>query len=269
MNREINFTKMHGIGNDFVLINSFKEELKGIDFPDLAIKICDRNFGVGADGLIIVWPSETADVRMQIFNPDGSEPEMCGNGIRCFAKYFYEDLGQKKEVFSVETKAGIMVPAVILKDDKIIAVEVDMGIPQDLGRISLHGFEFVKISMGNPHAITFLDDLDTINLSEIGPVIEVDFHFLNKTNVEFAKIVNEHEMKVKVWERSAGETLACGTGACAAVAAAVLMHKTSRRVFVHLPGGILDIEWQVNDNHIIMRGPAERVFEGKYLYLAE
>jgi len=264
MTKKIFFTKMHGLGNDFVIIDSRKEDLSSLNLSQLAMEICERHFGVGADGLIVVWPSEKADIRMQIFNSDGSEPEMCGNGIRCFAKYVYENSEDKKEILSVETKAGIIVPTLIIQDGIVSAIEVDMGIPQDLGFIKLEGFEFKKISMGNPHAVAFMDNFSNFFLAEIGPIIELDSHFPNKTNVEFAKIINDHEIELKVWERGAGETLACGTGACAAVAAANLLGKTGRRVLVHLPGGELDIEWQDSDNHIIMRGPAEKVFEGQY-----
>jgi diaminopimelate epimerase len=260
----MNFTKMHGLGNDFVLIDSRKEKLEGIDLKQLATETCDRHFGVGADGLLIVWPSKKAHYRMQIFNPDGSEPEMCGNGIRCFAKYVYEADKLSEEVISVETLAGIILPAVILGPDKqVIGVEVDMGLPRDEGEVELHGHKFKMISMGNPHAIAFINDPTKINLYEIGPKIENDKHFPNRTNVEFVNVLNDKEMEVLVWERGAGETLACGTGACASVAAAVLANKTSRRVLVHLPGGNLDIEWG-EDRHILMRGPAKTVFEGKY-----
>lgn len=260
---EINFVKMQGIGNDFILIDSRKSTVENRQWDQLAIDMCDRHFGVGADGLIIVWPSTKADVRMQIFNSDGSEPEMCGNGIRCFAKYIYETSETKKEVLSVETKAGIIVPTLIIENGAVKAIEVDMGIPKDEGEIKLQGFNFKKVSMGNPHAIAFVDHFDNLSIAEIGPVIELDSHFKNKTNVEFARIINDHEIELRVWERGAGETLACGTGACAGVAAANLLHKTGRRILVHLPGGNLDIEW-LEDNHIVMRGPAEKVFQGTY-----
>lgn len=260
----INFTKMHGLGNDFVLIDSRKEKLEGIELKQLAIDICDRHFGIGADGLLIVWPSKKAHYRMQIFNPDGSEPEMCGNGIRCFAKYVYETDKLSEEVISVETLGGVILPAVILGPDKnVIGVEVDMGTPKDEGEVSLQGHKFKKISMGNPHAVAFVDDLAGINLYEIGPKIENDKHFPNRTNVEFVKVINDKEIEVAVWERGAGETLACGTGACASVVAASLLGKIGRRALVHLPGGNLDIEWS-GDKHVLMRGPAKKVFEGKF-----
>ncbi len=260
---KVDFIKMQGSGNDFILIDGRKQKIEKGELGQLAIDMCDRHFGVGADGLLIVWPSEKAHYRMQIINSDGSEPEMCGNGIRCFAKYVYETDKLKEEVISVETKAGIIVPAVILENGRVVGVEVDMGIPSDQGEIKLQGFDFKKISMGNPHAVAFVDNFDDFDLAEIGPIIELDSHFPNRTNVEFAKILNDREIELKVWERGAGETLACGTGACATVAASVLLKKTGRRSLVRLPGGNLDVEWQ-EDKHIIMRGPAETVFQGTY-----
>ncbi len=262
----INFYKMQGLGNDFILIDSRSEKLNGLDLKKLAIGICDRNFGVGADGLLIVHPSQKAHYRMQVINSDGSEPEMCGNGIRCFARYVYETDKLKEEVISVETLAGIIVPAIIKgADGGISMIEVDMGIPKDEGMVNLAGFDFKKISMGNPHAITFLDDetYGNIDLSEIGPLIEHDPHFINRTNVEFTRVISENRIEIKVWERGAGATLACGTGACAAAAAGFILGLIGRHVEVHLPGGALDIEWG-DDQHILMRGPAEFVFEGKY-----
>ncbi|OGC03641.1 diaminopimelate epimerase [candidate division WOR-1 bacterium RIFOXYA12_FULL_43_27] len=262
------FTKMHGLGNDFVLVDCRCEKLEGIDLPQLAEDVCDRNFGIGADGLILVLPSDKADARMQIFNPDGSEPEMCGNGIRCFAKYLYDTMENKKELLSVETKAGIMLPAVMAEKGQAAAVEVDMGIPQILNTydlvLSTYDFKIHEVSMGNPHAVIFVDDLDAVNLQEVGPKIENHPHFPNRTNVEFVKIIDRKHIEVKVWERGAGETLACGTGACAAVAAAVTEGKTDQEVIVTLPGGNLDIEWNRDDKHILMRGPAETVFTGEY-----
>jgi diaminopimelate epimerase len=261
---EINFSKLHGLGNDFVLIDGRKEKLNGIDLKQLAIASCDRHFGIGADGLLIVWPSKKAHYRMQIFNPDGSEPEMCGNGIRCFAKYVYEADKLKEEVISVETLAGVMLPAVILGPDKtVVGAEVDMGIPKDEGEVELQGYKFKKISMGNPHAITFVEKLANIDIGEIGPQIENDKHFPNRTNVEFVQVLNDKEIEILVWERGAGETLACGTGACASLVAAALAKKTGRRAVAHLPGGDLEVEWN-EENHVLLRGPAKKVFEGKY-----
>jgi diaminopimelate epimerase len=264
---ELNFIKMHGLGNDFVLIDSRKNKLDGVDLKQLALAVCDRHFGVGADGLLIVWPSEKAHYRMQVINSDGSEAEMCGNGIRCFAKYVYETDKLKEEVISVETLAGTILPAVILDKGTVVAVEVDMGIPKELQTSSFKfqdkEYKIHEISMGNPHAVIFTDDLSSIDLPVVGPQIENDSHFPNRTNVEFVKVINDKEIEAVVWERGVGETLACGTGACACVAAAHLAGKIGRRALVRLPGGNLDIEWN-DDNHILMRGPAEKVFEGNY-----
>lgn len=258
------FYKYQGLGNDFILIDSRQEQLDQLDLKKLALKLCDRHFGVGADGLLIVWPSTKAHYRMQIINPDGSEAEMCGNGIRCFAKYVYETDKLKEEVISVETLAGTLLPAVILDPHgTVTGVEVDMNIPKDEGKVNLQGYEFRKISMGNPHAVTLVDDLAKIDLTELGPLIENDPHFPNRTNVEFVQVLSDRELRVLVWERGAGITLACGTGACAAAVAAHLAGQAGRRVLVHLPGGKLDIEWN-EDNHLLMRGPAKKVFEGKY-----
>ncbi|MEA3493950.1 MAG: diaminopimelate epimerase [Candidatus Margulisiibacteriota bacterium] len=258
------FSKYHGLGNDFVLIDSRKDDLKGVDLKQLAIDICDRHFGVGADGLLVVWPSEKAHYRMQIFNPDGSEPEMCGNGIRCFTKYVYEaDKLKEEEVISVETLAGIILPAVILGPDKTVAgVEVDMGIPKKIKNEKLKikdiELEIQEISMGNPHAVILAEDLSEIDITDIGPLIENHPNFPNRTNVEFVRILNDKELEVLVWERGAGETLACGTGACASMVASGL-----KRAVVHLPGGDLDIELN-EEKHVLLRGPAKKVFEGKY-----
>src|SRR3989339_187626 len=260
----INFTKTQGLGNDFILIDTRREKLDGIDLKRLAIDLCDRHFGIGADGLLLVWPSSKAHYRMQVINPDGSEAEMCGNGIRCFARYVYEADQLNEEVISVETLAGTTLPAVILENGQIIAIEVDMGIPKSMHNeqltINNHVFAIHEISMGNPHTVIFTDDISQVNLSEVGPQIENDKHFPNRTNVEFVQILNEKEIEVSVWERGAGETLACGTGACASVVAANLAGKVGKRVLVHLPGGNLDIE-MIEDNHILMRGPAEKVFQ--------
>jgi diaminopimelate epimerase len=259
----LHFTKYQGLGNDFVLIDSRKEPLDKLDVKKLAMDICDRHFGVGADGLLIVWPSKKAHYRMQVINPDGSEAEMCGNGIRCFAKYVYETDQLKEEVISVETLAGTILPAVILENGKVIVIEVDMGTPRDEGEVKLEGFTFRKISMGNPHAVSLVDNLTAVDLPEIGPKIETNPHFPNRTNVEFSRVINNKEIEVAVWERGVGETLACGTGACASVFAANQAGKVGRRVLVHLPGGNLDIEL-TEDGHVLMRGPAEKVFEGDY-----
>jgi len=267
--RNIQFVKMQGAGNDFVLVDQRPgagDILPENELPDIAKKICDRNFGIGADGLILVLPSEKADYKMRIINPDGSEPEMCGNGIRCFTRFVWESAQDKKDVISVETLAGIMVPAPIVDGDTFVGVEVDMGEPaveavKEPLKIENLDYSINKISMGNPHCVIFVEDLQSVRIKEIGPIIENLPQFPSRTNVEFVQVMNDKEISVKVWERGAGETLACGTGACASVVAASLNGLTGKKVAVHLPGGDLGIEW-ASDNHIVMRGPAEKVFEG-------
>ena len=266
--RDIHFIKMQGIGNDFVVIDAIKHDVSGIDMAGFSKKACDRNFGIGADGVILVLPSEKANFKMRIFNSDGSEPEMCGNGIRCFTRYIWENSEEKKDVISVETIAGIMVPAVMVENGEFLGVEVDMGVPKQEAlneplNIENMSFKINKISMGNPHCVIFVDDLDAVELSQIGPIIENLPQFPKRTNVEFAKVINKNEIELKVWERGAGITLACGTGACATVVAAILNKLTDKKITVHLPGGDLEIEWEI-DGHVVMRGPAEKVFEGNY-----
>jgi len=282
---KINFVKMHGLGNDFILIDCINKSLGDSSFLSyLAKKLCDRNFGIGADGLILILPSSKADLRMRIFNYDGSEAQMCGNGIRCFAKYVYENKLVSKNKFTVETLAGIITPELIfqdLKDKKVLRVKVDMGTPKLRRReIPMTGedtptlvdetlkinseqtFKVTCVSMGNPHCIVFVDDVQSIQIDEIGPKIENHPFFPEKTNAEFIQIINNKELNFRVWERGVGETLACGTGACAALVAAVLNKKTDQEATIHLPGGDLDIRWADN-KHIYMTGPAELVFKGK------
>lgn len=267
--RDLQFVKMQGTGNDFVIIDqraAAGDSLPLQEIPEIAKKLCDRHFGVGADGLILVLPSDRADYRMRIFNPDGSEAEMCGNGIRCFTRYVWENAEEKKDVISVDTLAGIMVPAPIVEEGSFVGVEVDMGEPsveavKEPLKIESLDYSINKISMGNPHCVIFVEDLQSVRIKEIGPIIENLPQFPNRTNVEFVQVLNDKEIDLKVWERGAGETLACGTGACASVVAASLNGLTGKKVVVHLPGGNIGIEW-AQDNHILMRGPAEKVFEG-------
>jgi len=282
---KIDFVKMHGLGNDFILIDCINKSFGDSSFLSyLAKKLCDRNFGIGADGLILILPSSKADLRMRIFNYDGSEAQMCGNGIRCFAKYAYENKLVLKNKFTVETLAGIITPELIfqdLKNKKVLRIKVDMGIPKLRRReIPMIGedtptvvgerlkinseqtFKITCVSMGNPHCITFVDDVQSIPVDKIGPKIENHSLFPEKTNAEFIQVLNRKEINFRVWERGVGETLACGTGACAALVASVLNKKTDREATIHLPGGDLDIHW-ANDEHIYMTGPAELVFKGK------
>ena len=282
---KIDFVKMHGLGNDFILIDCLNKSLGNSSFLSyLAKKLCDRNFGIGADGLILILASSQADLRMRIFNFDGSEAQMCGNGIRCFAKYAYENKLISKNKFAVETLAGIIIPELIfqdLKNKKVLRIKVNMGTPKLRRReIPMNGedtptvidetlkinpeqtFKITCVSMGNPHCITFVNDVQSISVDEIGPKIENHPLFPEKTNVEFIQVLNKQEINFRVWERGVGETLACGTGACAALVAAVLNNKTYRKATIHLPGGDLDIQW-ANDGYIYMAGPAELVFKGE------
>ena len=259
------FTKMHGLGNDFIIIDSRIEPLEGLDLSKLAVKLCDRHYGIGADGLLIAGPSNSADVKMRVFNSDGSEAEICGNGIRCFAKYIYETLEKKKELISVETLAGVILPSILDHKGKTAIVEVDMGAPKSIKNAELKidnvKYDATLVSFGNPHCVIFVDDLSNVYIDEIGPKIETNKMFPDRTNVEFVEIVSRKEAVVKVWERGAGETLACGTGACACAVAGITAGKFDKDVLIRLPGGNLDIEWQ-DDKHVILRGPAETVYEG-------
>jgi len=282
---KISFVKMHGLGNDFILIDCLSKSLGDSSFLSyLAKKLCDRNFGIGADGLILILLSSKADLRMRIFNFDGSEAQMCGNGIRCFAKYAYENKLVSKIKFTVETSAGTITPELIFKDKEISGIIVDMGIPKLKRReIPMNGedtpivvdetlkinpeqaFKITCVSIGNPHCVTFVNDVQSIPVDEIGPKIENHSFFPEKTNVEFIQVLNRKEINFRVWERGVGETLACGTGACAALVAAVLNNKTDRKATIHLPGGDLDIQW-ADDRHVYMTGPAELVFRGEMTF---
>jgi len=259
----INFHKMHGLGNDFIMV-------EGINIPypaltDLAVKLCDRHTGIGADGLINILPSAVADIRMQIINADGSEAEMCGNGIRCFAKLVYEKKIIQKTEFTVETPAGIMVPKLNTDNGKVASVRVDMGAPIDPGSkiisVNSNPLTLFSLTMGVPHAVIFVDEIDASIVIGLGPVIEKNAAFPSGTNVNFVQVIDETTIKMRTWERGAGPTLACGTGGCAAVVASVLNGKTSRNVTVKLAIGELRIEW--NYANVFMTGPAEYVFGGK------
>lgn len=276
----MDFVKMHGLGNDFICLDHFLLP-EQVDYSETAVSYCHRQFGIGADGLIVILASDKADARMRIFNPDGTEPEMCGNGIRCFARYVYDCGYVKKDKLTVETLAGILQVHLEIYNGEVTGVTVNMGEPcldprkipvmagtdtaldQKLMANSLE-FAFSAVSMGNPHCVIFVDDLEMLPFESLGPIIEKHTLFPKKTNVEFVRVDNLQEITVKVWERGAGPTLACGTGACASVVAAVLAGKTERNVTVHLPGGDLKIAWNT-DNHIAMTGPAVYVFQGKTL----
>jgi len=274
------FTKVQGQGNDFVVIDGSKEIVT--DYNKAAIQVCDRHFGIGADGFVIILPSKSADFRMRIFNSDGSEAEMCGNVTRCVARYVYEHGLTEKTKITLETLAGIIIPELIIKEGAIETVRVDMGEPrleralipmtgddrlQAIGvslAVSGHTFEATCVSMGNPHCVIFVDDLDLIDLEIVGPQLEKHSFFPKKTNVEFVQVLGSQEMRMRVWERGAAVTLACGTGASATLVAAVLNKKTDRQALLHLDGGDLFVEWADN-NHVFMSGPAVEVYTGNYL----
>lgn len=274
------FTKVHGLGNDFVLVYAPEQDDLPADLPALAKKVCHRNFGIGADGLVLLWPSGSADLRMQILNPDGSEAEMCGNAIRCVAMWAYRRSLVNGKTMRVATPAGVMVPVVQVEDDQVTQVRVDMGEPVlersripmtgSVGRVvdepfTVNGLDFriTAVSMGNPHCIIFLPDVGEVPLADWGPLIETHPVFPRKTNVEFVQVISPGLLRMRVWERGAGPTKACGTGACATAVAAHLNGLAGRRVQVQLEAGALEIEWS-DDNHVYMTGPAEEVFSGTY-----
>jgi len=281
---KINFLKMHGLGNDFIMIDDLDNNID--NYKDLSIKLCDRHFGIGADGIILIKETnkENADFKMRIFNPDGSEAEMCGNGIRCFAHFLHLNNLTDKNKLDIDTLAGIIKPEIIDYGDKISEVRVNMGKPDyslkslnidksliDVKEDKLINYPLIidgkkyminTVSMGNPHTIIYVDDLDKIDLKTIGPIIENNPIFKNKTNVEFVQIVNKDTIEVKVWERGAGITLACGTGACAAAAVSIDQNKVNSNIKVNLPGGQLKIK-KINNNEMIMTGPSTLVFKGE------
>lgn len=273
----MDFVKMHGLGNDFVIMEIDSWEAADSLQP-YAGMICDRNFGVGADGLVAIGKDLKMDIFMRIFNPDGSEPEMCGNGIRCVARYAYERGLVHNPQLSVRTLAGPRYPVVQLNNNIVSSIKVDMGEPVlERSLIPVQGEgstvgipletsygtrKVTAVSMGNPHCISFVDDVEKAPVALWGAELEVHTCFPAKTNVEFVQVLNRNEMIMRVWERGAGITLACGTGACATLVAAVLNGLTDRKALVHLLGGDLLIEWNQENNHVYMTGPAKQVFRG-------
>ncbi|WP_349948910.1 diaminopimelate epimerase [Lacrimispora sp. BS-2] len=263
------FTKMQGIGNDYVYINCFEES---VEAPEaLAKKVSDRHFGIGSDGLILICPSKTADCRMRMFNADGTESQMCGNGIRCVGKYVYDHHLVKKTEFDVETGAGIKHLKVKPENGRAVQITVDMGVPKITSQvpetICIEGkdYEFIGISMGNPHAIYYMDHIDGLDLETIGPAFENHERFPERTNSEFIQVVNRNYIRMRVWERGSGETWACGTGATASAVASALSGRTSQTVEVELKGGNLTIHWdREGSGHVFMTGPAVEVFEGTF-----
>ena len=265
------FVKMQGIGNDFIVIEAVEE-----DWAVLAPRLCDRRFGIGADGILLVHPSDEADFRMQIFNADGSEPEMCGNGLRCFARYVQRQGLTDRTMLRIETRAGVL--EVQIQESG--RVQIDMGRPRlERAAIPMHGsleepvieesltlgdraFSVTAVSMGNPHAVVFVDDLEAFPFDTYGPLLESHAAFPRHANAEFVQPLARDRLLVKVWERGVGPTLACGTGACAVLVAAVLTGRSEPKATIALPGGELEVAWR--DGHVFLAGPAEPVFSGQW-----
>jgi diaminopimelate epimerase len=273
------FTKAQGAGNDFIIFDLTREPASGASpsdawpsdgppggWPEAARKLCDRHFGIGADGLLLVLPSESADFRMRVINSDGSEPEMCGNGLRCFVRYLHDQGMVSGSSVAVSTGAGVLHAEILTGPNAEFLVRLDMGRPFEMGRELLpladRRLDVSLISMGNPHCVAFVNDLDKLPFAELGPAVEAHPRFRNRTNAEFVQVLDRRRVRVKVWERGAGPTLACGTGACAVVVAAVGRGYTERSVTVELPGGALTIDWPVGGS-VFLTGPAELVFTGQ------
>ena len=271
------FTKMHGLGNDYVCINCFRERVE--DPPGFARALCDRHYGIGADGLILICPSKVSDFKMEIYNSDGSVAGMCGNGIRCLGKYVYDYGLTGKETLSIETKSGIRNMHLQIRDGKACGAMVDMGVPRlnahsipilsekdlvinDPIEVQEKNYRMTGISMGNPHAVIFSEEINGIPLEETGRKLEFHPRFPERANIEFCHVTARDRMEIRVWERGVGETLACGTGACAAVVASVLNDLTDEEVIVKLLGGELSVRWDRKVNHVFLEGPAVKVFDG-------
>lgn len=272
------FTKMQGIGNDYVYVNCFKEQIENPS--QAAIKVSDRHFGVGSDGLILIKPSDVADFEMEMYNADGSQGAMCGNGIRCVAKYVYDYHLTDKTSISVNTKSGIKYLDLTVEDGKVKEVKVNMGapilntteIPMIYGKeqviaqplnINQNLYEVTAVSMGNPHVIVYMEDVKNLKIEEVGPYFEKSSVFPESVNTEFVRVIDRNTVEMRVWERGSGETLACGTGACAVAVACVLNGYTEDQVTVKLLGGDLKIFWDREANLVYMTGPAEVVFDGE------
>ena len=271
------FTKMHGLGNDYVCINCFRERVE--DPPGFARTLCDRHYGIGADGLILICPSKVSDFKMEIYNSDGSVAGMCGNGIRCLGKYVYDYRLTGKETLSIETKSGIRNMHLHIQDGKACGAMVDMGVPRlnahsipilsekdlvinDPIEVQKKNYRMTGISMGNPHAVIFLEEINGFSLEETGRELEFHPRFPERANIEFCHVTARDRIEIRVWERGVGETLACGTGACAAVVASVLNDLTDEEVIVKLLGGELSVRWDRKVNHVFLEGPAVKVFDG-------
>jgi len=261
----LKFTKMQGLGNDYVYLNCLSGAPE--DLSSLAMQLSDRHFGVGSDGLICICPSQIADFRMDMYNADGSRGEMCGNGIRCVGKYVYDRGLTTKTTVRVETLAGLKTLTLHVAEGKVKSVTVDMGEPLIFASrviaVKEKDYTVNPVSVGNPHAVVYLDHIDDLDLPNLGPGFEHHPAFPHRTNTEFVEVVDRHTLRLRVWERGSGETLACGTGACAALAASAELGLTDRDAIVKLRGGDLAIRWVREDNHIYMTGPAVTVFEGE------
>ncbi|MCX7708258.1 MAG: diaminopimelate epimerase [Clostridia bacterium] len=272
------FTKMQGLGNDYIYVNCLSEKVENPS--EVAKFVSDRHFGIGSDGLVLIMPSEIADFRMRMFNSDGSEAEMCGNAIRCVGKYVYDNKLTDKTTVKVETLAGIKILEMTAENGKVVLVKVDMGEPilkpKDIPvksekdrfiaePVEVNGktFNVTCVSMGNPHAVAYVKDVLKFPLEADGPKMETHTLYPRKINAEFVQIIDRQNLKMRVWERGAGETLACGTGACAVLVASVLNGVSDRKATVKLLGGDLIIEWNEKDNHVYMTGPAVKVFDGE------
>ncbi len=273
------FTKMQGLGNDYVYVNGFEEKIENPS--KLAVKVSDRHFGIGSDGLILINPSKAADFEMEMYNADGSRGEMCGNGIRCVAKYVYDYGLTDKTQISIETLGGIKYLELTVEEGKVVQVQVDMGKPElRPGKIpviaegdtvidapiEVEGKEYkmTGVSMGNPHIVIYMDDIDNLEIEKIGPKFENHKRFPNRINTEFVEVLDRNTVKMRVWERGSGETLACGTGACAVAVACILNGLTEDEVTVRLLGGDLFIKWDREKDTVYMTGPAETVFDGEW-----
>ena len=274
----IPFTKMHGIGNDYIYVDCFRNPMPH-DPAGLSRRISDRHCGVGGDGLILICPSDKADARMRMFNADGSEAEMCGNGIRCVAKYVYDHGLIRKPTITVETGRGVLTLDLEVAAGSVQQVKVDMGEPILDGRlipttlpgnppmnVTLpgHNLAVTCVSMGNPHCVIFVEEITDLLVHGTGPKVEVDPAFPRRTNVEFVRVNRPDDVTMRVWERGSGETMACGTGACAVAVASALTGRTQRRIAAHLRGGDLQLHWSESDNHVYMTGPATEVFHGTW-----
>lgn len=272
------FSKMQGAGNDYVYVNCFEEKIENIS--ETAVKVSDRHFGIGSDGLVLICPSEKADFQMIMYNSDGSQAEMCGNAVRCVGKYVYDRGLTDKKTVTIETLAGIKILNLNIENDVVKTVRVNMGKPvlypadipvlsdknrfiEETVNVDDKDYKVTCVSMGNPHAVVFLDTLKELDIEKIGPKFENHTIFPRRINTEFVEVINKNRLKMRVWERGAGETLACGTGACAVMTAAVLCGKAENKAVIELIGGKLMIEWEGEGSDVFMTGPAEFVFDGE------